>query len=68
MKKIFLISSLLFSFSFCLTERATGYQLEESGSALWISFINNSDAIGSGIHGNLGLDFSLSEKRRCLLI
>ena len=61
MKKIFLISTLFFTFSFCLTERPTGHQLEESGSALWVSFVNNVDALGANTYGNIGLDFALSE-------
>ena len=61
MKKIFLISSLLFTFSFCLTERPTGHQLEESGTALWVSFLNNVDALGANTYGNIGLDLALSK-------
>ena len=61
MKKIFLISSLFFTFSFCLTERSTGHQLEESGTALWVSFVNNVDALGANTYANIGLDFALSE-------
>ena len=62
MKKIFLVIVLLLSFSFCLTERPTGYQLEDSGNAaLWIAFINNVDALGANTYSNLGLDFIVSE-------
>lgn len=62
MKKIFLISIFLFSFSFCFTERATGYQLKKSGTAFWFSGINNVDNLGHAIYANIGLDFALSEK------
>ena len=62
MKKIFLTTILLISFSFCLRERPTGYQLDDSGSALWVSFINNVDALGANIYGNVGLDFAISKK------
>ena len=57
MKKIFLISIFLFSFSFCFTERATGYQLKKSGTAFWFSGINNVDNLGHAIYANIGLDF-----------
>ena len=62
MKKIFLTTILAFSFSFCFTERPTGYQLGSEKSAMWISFVNNVDALGSGIYTNLGLDFSITER------
>ena len=62
MKKIFLMTVILFNFSFCFTERPTGYQLDDSGSAFWFSFINNVDALGGTTYNNLGLDFSISKK------
>ena len=62
MKKIFLTTILAFSFSFCFTERPTGYQLGSEKSAMWISFVNNVDALGSGIYTNLGLDFSITKR------
>ena len=62
MKKIFLISIFLFSFCFCFTDRATGHQLKNPGTAFWFSGINNVDNLGYGIYANIGLDFALSEK------
>ena len=62
MKKISLTIIILFSFSFSFTERPTGYQLDDSGTALWVSFINNVDALGANIYGNVGLDFAISKK------
>ena len=62
MKKTSLIFIILFSFSFSFTERPTGYQLDDPGTALWVSFINNVDALGANMYGNVGLDFSISEK------
>ena len=60
MKKIFLTTIILFTFSFCLTERPTAHQLD-SETAFWFSATNNVDALGADIYSNLGLDFSLSK-------